>query len=339
MSQKNIAEIFNDIVNSYEKNHSQEMSNLIIAHREGFLYLSEIGFNYLKEGSINRESIIEQSQTRCDENQLGGFVEDDGEILGTEDIALVYINTQKADNYFGEPKVTATYDNVFFLDHEMGHFLADDETISQHISESISDAHASLRHVARFGNNTNYFENLINDVSLRPIFSSKFHYTVGALSAVDRLKTKVNISKIPESDLIICSNEIGRAYAYDDFILDNIEEAYYDAFMAFTSNDVSFTKQNGLEVLVNTMLENKDDENIYRAGKLYLQIDFVKDTLKEFYETNKNFWDKSFAQMKKHEEKSGFVLNASVAMDNERHGSAVDKIANSLINRNPKLKI
>ena len=92
-----------------------------------------------------------------------------------EDIALVYINTQKADNYFGEPKVTATYDNVFFLDHEMGHFLADDETISQHISESISDAHASLRHVARFGNNTNYFENLINDVSLRPIFSSKFH--------------------------------------------------------------------------------------------------------------------------------------------------------------------
>jgi len=50
-------------------------------------------------------------------------------------------------------------------------------------------------------------------------------------------------------------------------------------------------------------LKNKNDEYVYRAGKLYLSRPEIKKSLKG------TFWDKAFASMEEHEKSAGFVLN------------------------------
>lgn len=222
------------------------------------------------------------------------------------------------------PFVSSAYpqdmNHITLFDHEMGHLVVKEawpQNSSPHIAECAADAYAVLRHLQRFGNATDIFECAPFNIAEHALLQSTIHYSSAAIQAVERIRTegKIDIAALSLQDTSRLAGEIGSRYSFAEETLEKIYDAYAPARQFYDLHSRDF---NGFtRAVVEVMRQNKDDHDIYRAGKLYLSRPDVKDRLASLKKTEPSFFD-IFSFMEQHEKDSGFIPNAAEAMDAQR---------------------
>jgi hypothetical protein len=119
------------------------------------------------------------------------------------------------------------------------------------------------------------------------------------------------IQSLSLQDTAIEAKKIARQYTLEDKTLNKIHDAYQPAGELISTGGSS---SQIIKTIARIMLENKDDHDIYRAGKLCLGRADVKDMIASDLGSDADF-QKNLARMKEHEKESGFILNAADAKD------------------------
>lgn len=210
---------------------------------------------------------------------------------------------------------------ILDFDHEMGHALVPGGWDAPSLStrEGAAAAFAALRHVQRFGPTTDIFEaapawDAINLV-LQPSEHAAMVFTVQKVASL--VKQGLDVASLSLRETAELAGDIAAEYVPEQAMMDKVSVAYARPRAHYEKTGRADIV-NVIKSVAQVALENKDDDDIYRFGRLFLSRQDVRghiatatgDDAKEFARIER--------AMKRHEEESGFTLNAAEAMDAEK---------------------
>jgi hypothetical protein len=135
---------------------------------------------------------------------------------------------------------------LFVLDHEIGHHVVKNgfpgfiqkngftAIVSRHLAECAADAYATLRHIQRFGNGTDFSLGTIADRNARNIvlFADAEHYTTDAMQRGVRLSQEMDISGLSLQETAELAEKIASECQLDYTTLEKIRAAFRPVFEA-----------------------------------------------------------------------------------------------------------
>jgi len=213
------------------------------------------------------------------------------------------IGLTKSSSNACSARYTEEMDAVTTFDHEIGHLVVKNGfSDNYHLAECAADAYAALRHVQRYGMDTDFLEyydrsyNVIQE--LIPI-----HYTNAVLQKALRLAEERDISRLSLRETAELAATIAKECRLYKKTLEKLSGAFRSARDVF---EKSGWNERVLRECVKVMRENKDDPDVYRAGKSVLSDPVLKKIINKM----NPFWQDAFEWMARHEKESGIVLAA-----------------------------
>lgn len=203
------------------------------------------------------------------------------ELAGIKMNVVSLLDLTKDDMYDAR---TQEMEALFFLDHELGHhILANGSStitaVSQNKAESACDTFAALRHIQRFGKNTEFTENHCAAAAANIVlFSDISHYTsesVGrALKVADDMGDAFFRLSLRETAALAA--KVADETCLAEATLEEVNLAYMDvANAAAAEEDAPFHPG-----IFAVMEQHRDNAAIFNAGKWLLREPSIKDTIK-----------------------------------------------------------
>lgn len=240
-----------------------------------------------------------------------------------EPVKLILVN-------FNKRAKSDSVKNLETFDHEFGHHLTKEKPLTQHGAENecSAEAFSALKSAKRFGIDSSLFNNTAYLSAKKVISESHYHYFSAPIFAAKKIAENIDINKLSSDEFI----EYSKAIADKVFLGEEKLNSIKKAFGKYTYDYEDYNM-----LVACAMLDNKQDEEIYRAGKLFLtsqKLDFDKLAKRDF------FWRKTTEKMKAHEEETGFILNpieAIEARDNINFVTEVQKEVKLRLTNNPTI--
>jgi hypothetical protein len=194
-------------------------------------------------------------------------------------------------------KYTREMDALFILDHELAHHIVknafpDTMHVSPLAAESAADAFAMLRHIQRFGKDTNSAGNLS---ALRAswflLYGKGGYYTSdaldGAMAAAEKMGDK--FSTLPLEDTARLAASVVRNTLPSSETMARVARAYAPIakLYAATNNDAEVYLK-----VINIMRRHRSDAAIFNAGKRYLSDPAIMKFMTATAKTDA-FWQKA----------------------------------------------
>lgn len=118
---------------------------------------------------------------------------------------------------------------VYVFDHELGHHVVKNgRGNGRHLGEAAADAFASLRHVQRYGADTEFFDSL-NKAAMVVLGQSTIHYTNDTMTRVRQLAQEQDLSKLSLQETAQLADRIALETHLDVRKLDKLEKAFAGA--------------------------------------------------------------------------------------------------------------
>lgn len=340
--------IFSQAVAEYSEN-SELLENLLVITPQDVVFCksgakTNLENNAKKQGvetdTLIKQIIKEQQDLIKNSNATVAFLK--GNCLSKEDpVKLINLSMSSINSFkkFYSPKDTL-FEEFFDLNHEVGHALLEhDKKSNPETAEVMADAFAALMHIRKFGEKNIDF---INKKAFNHSYwvvegikdSNANYYTSAGIFAAEQLASKLSLETLPIEDVAWYSKKIGLHYSVSLKNLEKIRKAYIGA-----SNNLFSSKQEVDLIVAKTMLQHKEDEEIYRAGKLFLMrggphlyISSPLTSLKKRITNKKTLrtFEQLSEKMDKHEKETGFILNPAEKQD--------DALFKDLLNRVTKKK-
>jgi hypothetical protein len=115
---------------------------------------------------------------------------------------------------------------VYVLDHEIGHHVVKNgRGMGLHLGEAAADAYASLRHIQRYGQATDFFDYL-NKSSMVVLGHSRIHYTRDTMMRVKELAWEQDITKLSLQETAALAENIAQETHLQQQKLDKIAQAF-----------------------------------------------------------------------------------------------------------------
>lgn len=319
---------FNASAENYYRTFPERLKTLLVISTAEPIYVSPHITAHLTRNAAAVRKLIEKNTRYMHENKAMGLA--GGEVIDSVTLDYITVDMQQSRRTCVSKKHPQSMNLTYVFDHEMGHLLTDGPGIpargSHHVRECAADAFAALRHLQRFGSTTDIFQNFPYDragsIAAR---TSSIHYTSAAVQKVANLQkgSTINIGSLSLQQTAAIARQIAVEYALDGQTLEKIFEAYAIARAIHNSapqEDNSKDWARIIRAVVKTMQENKDDHDIYRAGRLYLICPEIKERINAVIEEDPSF-SAIFNFMPEHERENGFILNAADALDAQRSNS------------------
>ncbi len=210
--------------------------------------------------------------------------------------------------------------------HECGHALVDngrplyDNLYIEHLAECAADALKIIEHYAEKGHN-DWYHNANSNANSIVLGFSPIHYRNTITHAVKNLAACCDLSKLDIEQKIQLAGYVAREYAFYSGDLASIMEVFKPV-----ADDYRFHKHFMREHVVlcaNAMLENTNNHDAYRAGKIFLSSDFMKEYISQYFAEGP-VWQELSVKMKEFEESSGIELNPAIAHDNKSDYSFIN---------------
>lgn len=308
----NLIEIFSQSAKNYADNFGW-LDDLIVTSEKGLIYMTEQMSELLKDNQEYLKDYIkrETSILKTPEYFSTAYSSLNDEMEGLDRyFSSISINSSSSSNSFISMEFSKKKSKIFDFDHEVGHLVAEMpyNIKTQNQKESIADVFAILMHVKRFGNqDLKLFDNVAYNYSNYLILSDDAgYYTSKSIFAAKKFAEEIDIEKLSLNQIKICATQIGSSFALSENKLEKINKTYKKVGEIF--DEEKSTKREYLQEIAKTMLAHKNDEDIYRAGKLFLESQKTSIVIEKLRKTN-SFWSKALTEMKKHEEETNFCLN------------------------------
>jgi hypothetical protein len=116
--------------------------------------------------------------------------------------------------------------NVFIFDHELGHLLLKNGmTGDEHLNECAADAYATLRHIQRYGADTQFLR-YYNRADMVIFGQSPAHCTDMVVKRVKELAESMDLSALSDAQTVRLAEEIANDYRVDARELHIMSTAY-----------------------------------------------------------------------------------------------------------------
>ncbi len=332
-----LKDVFNETAADAVLQFPQQLDNFYLASAvTGQIYVSPVSAQLLTDCAQTAKAGIEDAIQFVRTKGMAGLaktveVKKKKSFFHTErkDFNLVIMNADEKflsqDMQFqASGKFSPAIHMISILDHEIGHHVAPGGKGESYpnLMESAADAYAALRHVQRFGNDTDFFDN-VTFTRTRLIVHNKspFHYTTAVMQKIEKLRKEMDLSALSPQETAELAGKIAHSYCMPPQVIQKVAFAFqplkiYMAQKGIGDNPAPSDSNIGyFRLLVDIMRRNKDDHDVYRAGKLIISKHL--DTLKG--EAAKDpFWKEALSFMEGHEKSSGIILNLAAALDARR---------------------
>lgn len=192
---------------------------------------------------------------------------------------------------------------VYVLDHEIGHHVVKNgRNMGRHLGEAAADAYASLRHIQRYGQATDFFDYL-NKSSMVVLGHSPIHYTRDTMMRVRELAWEQDISQLSLQETALLAERIAQESHLQQSKLDKIAQAFSGAEKVYagklgTKNEIvakTYAKDPAtydlfLRETLKVMQANKDAD-VQRAAYEFFQYPPMQEFTRNAVATNPEFSD------------------------------------------------
>lgn len=192
---------------------------------------------------------------------------------------------------------------VYVLDHEIGHHVVKNgRNHGRHLGEAAADAYASLRHIQRYGQATDFFEYL-NKASMLVLGHSRIHYTRDTMMRVKELAWEQDISKLSLQETAALAERIAQETHLEQRKIDKVAKAFMGAEKTYeeklgTKNEIvakTYAKDPVaydlfLRETLKVMQANKDAD-VQRAAYEFFQYPPMAEFTRNAVATNPEFKD------------------------------------------------
>ena len=214
-------------------------------------------------------------------------------------VKLIALNPESRRAFLSE-RYTQEMRLAYILDHEIGHHILSNGMFSLGVSaqqcESAADAFATLRHIQRYGKDTDNAGGEAGRVAHRLVLcADSDHYTSGSIERAIEVADEIDISNLSLRETVALAEKISReCYFRSDFALRDIVDAFrpvYDACKTniggvgeitekFYGEDKEAYALFCRETLA-VMRNHQNEPNVFKAGKRFLSYAPVKKFMME----------------------------------------------------------
>lgn len=190
---------------------------------------------------------------------------------------------EKPPGIFSE-KYTAEMRALFVLDHELGHHVVKTgfNPPYRHLGEASADAFGALRHIQRFGMDTDMFKFLTKGGSV-VLGTSPIHFTASVILRVREVAEQIDITKLTLQETAQLAGDIAAEAQVPPKTLDKLTSAFAPAARFYTQ-EMGSPREIGDRLMaqdpkslasfvretVAVMRANKDDHDIVKTGRTFL---------------------------------------------------------------------
>jgi len=321
---ENLTIIFQEETNKIGRSFPQSLKKLLVINTKEPIYVSDdIADQFKNTGFFRKKldkyfginkmsSLIKQASAHLKFTNAAAVNVKASYVKGEpgEEMTLIAINEEiklssESDSYTREMKVFDNYN------HEMGHLLVEngtpsdknyDDLYSRHLAECAAEAFKAIRHHQEFGNSTDYVA--MNNFSQFLVSGeSPIHYTDIINHKIREISLTKDLSKLSMKEVVIIAGNIAKEYSLTEKELKNITEIFKPTIKCYkkTNNYTTMARE-----CFNVMEANKDNHNIYRIGKLFLNSPYI---IKYHIPRHADFWKDAYKKMEAFEKESEIDLN------------------------------
>jgi hypothetical protein len=236
---------------------------------------------------------LENMKRTMDEKKWAAFADRDY-ILGGTHINLIALGNKPTRPNLSW-RNTQAMQLLFDLDHEIGHHILKNgfqyPGVSGQTAESAADAYAMLRHIQRFGKNTDYAGAYSKEKAFHVVLESDAeHYTSDAVLRAIQLADEMGegIFKLSLRETAARAEKIADDCHLDDRRLKKIHNAFRPAAEAHNRKKSAMIIHGEI---ISVMRKYRRDPDVFNAGKRFLSRPSDKKIIKELAQTDR-YWQK-----------------------------------------------
>ncbi len=303
--QTSLAQTFNETAAAAYAAFPRQLQRLVILMTPSSdtpVYVSPAIADQLTKNTADIKKAVEYAAQRMRDKTWTAMANKNYDLAGT---SVNLIALSENPNVSVSARCTKEMKDIFFLDHEIGHHILKNGYFSAEISrqqaEAAADAYAMLRHIQRFGKNTDHAAFYDDDRASRIILlSDPEHYTADAIQGAIRLADEMDISGLSLRETAALAEKIADKYRMDDETLDKICKAFEPAAEIF--KEAKGWNGACLKEVVEAMRKHKKDPDIVMAGKRFFNIPSRKEFVTKTAKTDP-YWQEARKYLLKVEKK------------------------------------
>lgn len=310
-----LKQIFSQSAENNRLEFSDILKNLMVITTEDLIYASpEISNTLEKNPEILKVNFNKASMIFHDDPLSLAITFPKIELEKTKTAPIIMINTDQS-------KIYNEYDIMYFsfiLDHEIAHLVVKEaDNHPDYIEESAADIYASLCQIKKHGSTTDLLKELVKEMASASVAGITRYYTSAGIQASIEVGEKNDLRGTSLKELSKLTSKLTKKYHLTEQMVLKLDDAFASTklIMAFHGFDTALYKET-----VRIMVNNKNDEDIYRAGKLFLSTASSKNFI-ENESKNDTFWNKAQEYMERHEKDTEFLLNPARAMEKKLFSS------------------
>lgn len=277
-----LTEIFHDSAKAAKETFPERLENFVVLldTQETPVYASPEIADYLTRSvNIVKRAVGEVGRTMQNLNAIGlayPFYP-----LGRKSSKLIALKDDPIGmNY---PRSTPEMRALYVLDHEIGHHVVTNgHGKGAHLGECAADAFAALRHIQRFGKETDFFK-FSPKAATMVLGTSPMHYTSNVFDRVRKLSEETDIESLSLKETAELAAQVAQENHNDPKTMIRLTKAFQGAAAVYLKTygtktkitDMLYAKDKDAYALfvretVNVLRANVDDDDVLLAGQRFL---------------------------------------------------------------------
>lgn len=293
--QQTLAEIFHDSAKAAKETFPDRLKNFVVLldTQDTPVYASpEIAAYLTRSVNIVKRAVAEVGNTLKSRNAIG--IAYPYYHLGKGDKYAKLIGLRSAPDGMNYPRSTPEMRALYVLDHEIGHHVVKNGLGSGfHLGESAADAFATLRHIQRFGRETDFFKFSAKATSI-VLGTSPIHYTSNVFERVRQMSEEMDIASLSLAETAELAAQVAQENHYDYKTMDRLKRAFQGASTVYFKTygtkqkitDMLYAKDKDAYALfvretVKVLRDNANDDDVLLAGQRFLKIPAIRRFIKK----------------------------------------------------------
>jgi len=296
-----LAKIFNEEASAAYKAFPEELKRLVVLlvpSSDTPVYVSPEVADQLTKSTADIKAAVAYWAKYLHDAGAAGVASRSAD-LGGVPVAMIALDTENTLGVY-TPKFTKDMILIFALDHEIGHHILKYGypfygVVSDEFAESAASTYAMLRHIQRFGNDTDHLgeesERTAYTIILR---GDTAHYSSDSIERAIQVSQERDISGLSLTQTAALADKIAAEYHLSDATLDKIRIAYLPVKRACEAQigsgfDISkklygqdkdaytlFCRQT-----IAVMKQHQNDPDIIKAGERFLNYPPIRNFMVE----------------------------------------------------------
>lgn len=305
--QKPLAQEFNETAAAAHEAFPRDLERLVVLlvpDSDTPVYVSPQIADELTKSSDAVKAAVESIARRMRKRGVAGLANRRYNLAGT-DVKLIAMS-KNPTGIFSE-RFTKEMRLMFTLDHEIGHHILKNGSryrgVSAQQAERACDAFAMLRHIQRFGKNTDYAGGCAQERAANIVLlGNAEHYTtdaiLGAIEVADEMGDDIYGLSLRETATL--AEKIAAEGPLKNRTLRKIQRAFEPAAEVYKkANRWDDIPKKCIEV----MRKHKNNPDVFKAGKQFLSCPDIKEDMAESAKTDP-YWQEALDFIQNHEPKS-----------------------------------